>query len=97
MGNEPIFVCTPAIERCQPGVASPNTCEAADPNLMCGGTTPICCKEITGLGDSPFKCVDDAANCQCLRDDDECMMGAMDRCCAGKCFESEPAIEILTL
>ena len=96
MGNVPIYICTPVIERCQPGVASPNTCEAANPDPMCGGTTPICCKEIPGLGDRPFKCVDDAANCpECLEGTDECMMGAMDRCCDGKCFESEPLIPTL--
>ena len=96
MGNDPINVCTPAIQRCQPGPASPNTCTVADNPVTCGGTTPICCKEITGLGDRPFTCVDDPANCpSCLGGTDECMMGAMDRCCDGKCFESEPSITTL--
>ena len=99
MGNVPIFICTPAIQRCQPGEASSNTCEAANPDPMCGGTTPICCKEIPGLGDRPFTCVDNVEDClKCIDEVDvECMMGAMDFCCAGKCFESEPSIEILTL
>ena len=99
MGNDPIFVCTPAIQRCQPGEASPNTCEAANPDPMCGGSNPpICCKIIPGLGDRPFKCVDNVEDCpECLEGTDECMMGAMDFCCDGKCFESEPSIEILTL
>ena len=85
MGNVPIFICTPAIQRCQPGPASSNTCKAASPDpVTCGGTTPICCKEITGLGALPFTCVDDTANCPsvtsstsstttaCVTDDDQC-------------------------
>ena len=63
---------------------------------MCGDSE-ICCKEIPGLGDRPFTCVDNVEDCpsECLEGTDECMMGAMDRCCDGKCFESEPLIPTL--
>jgi len=98
VGNDPIFICTPAIQRCQPGPASSNTCEAASPDPMCDGSE-ICCKEIPGLGATPFTCVDDPANCpsdECIDEPDvECSFGPMDFCCDGKCFESEPLIPTL--
>ena len=99
MGNDPINVCTPAIQRCQPGPASPNTCTVADNPVTCGGTTPICCKEIPGSGALPFTCVANASDCPtdtCLDGDEECQLGTMkDFCCDGKCFESEPSITTL--
>ena len=96
MGNVPIFICTPAIQRCQPGPASSNTCTMASPDQVTCDESETCCKEIPGSGARPFTCVDDAANCpECLEGTDECMMGAMDRCCDGKCFESEPLIPTL--
>ena len=100
MGNDPINVCTPAIQDCQPGPASPNTCTMADDPVTCGGTTPICCKEITGLGALPFTCVANALDCPtvtsstsstttaCVADGADCdtSSGSPPCCTSSECF-----------